>query len=80
LQNKAEALRYFEQALENSRRLEQKSIQAYVLSECGNVHATIGNKNEALNFYKQSLAIWKNLKQDKIAANLEEKIAKLETN
>ena len=80
LQNKAEALRYFEQALENSRRLERKSLQAYVLSEYGNAQATFGNKNEALNFYKQSLAIWKNLKQDKIAANLEEKIVKLETN
>jgi tetratricopeptide (TPR) repeat protein len=80
LQNNAEALPYFKQALENSRRLERKSIQAYVLSECGNAQATVGNKNEALNFYKQSLALWKNLKQDKVVMNLEEKIAELETN
>ncbi len=80
LQNNAEALAYFEKALENSRRLERKSIQAYVLSECGNAQATVGNKNEALNFYKQSLVLWKNLKQDKVVATLEEKIAKLETN
>jgi len=80
LQNNAEALKYFEQALETSRRLERKSIQAYVLSECGNAQATIGNKNDALNFYRQSLALWKNLKQDKVAASLEEKITKLETN
>ncbi len=80
LQKTAEALKYFEQALENSRRLERKSIQAYILSECGNAQATVGNKNEALNFYKQSLALWKNLKQDKVVATLEEKIAKLEAN
>ena len=80
LQNNAEALKYFEKALENSRRLERKSIQAYVLSECGNAQATVGNKNEALNFYKQSLALWKNLKQDKVVATLEEKISKLEAN
>ncbi len=80
LQNNAEALRYFEKALENSRRLERKSIQAYVLSECGNAQATVGNKTEALNFYRQSLALWKNLKQDKVVTSLEEKIAKLEAN
>ncbi len=80
LQNNAEALKYFQQALENSRRLERKSIQAYVLSECGNAQATVGNKNEALNFYRQSIALWKNLKQDKVVATLEEKISKLETN
>ena len=80
LQNNAEALRYFEKALENSRRLERKSIQAYVLSECGNAQATVGNKTEALNFYRQSLALWKNLEQDKVVTSLEEKIAKLEAN
>ncbi len=80
LQNNTEALKYFEQALENSRRLERKSIQAYVLSECGNAQATVGNKNEALNFYRQSLALWKNLKQDKVVATLEEKISKIEAN
>jgi len=80
LQNNAEALKYFEQALENSRRLKRKSIQAYVLSECGNAQATVGNKNEALKFYKQSLDLWKNLKQVKVVATLEEKISKLEAN
>jgi tetratricopeptide (TPR) repeat protein len=80
LQNNGEALKYFEQALENSRRLERKSVQAYVLSECGNAQATVGNKNEALNFYRQSLELWKNLKQDKVVASIEEKIAKLESN
>ncbi len=80
LQKTAEALAYFEKALENSHRLERKSIQAYVLSECGNAQATVGNKNEALNFYRQSLDLWRNLKQDKVVANLEEKIAKLEAN
>jgi tetratricopeptide (TPR) repeat protein len=80
LQNNTEALNYFQQALENSQKLERKSVQAYVLSECGNAQATVGNKTEALNFYKQSLALWKNLKQDKVVASLEEKISKLETN
>ncbi|CAN5697990.1 hypothetical protein BH24ACI2_BH24ACI2_00790 [soil metagenome] len=80
LQNNAETLKHFEQALENSRRLERKSIQAYVLSECGNAQATVGNKNEALSFYRQSLELWKNLKQDKVVTSLEEKIAKLEAN
>ncbi len=80
LQNNTEALNYFQQALESSRQLERKSIQAYVLSECGNAQATVGNKDEALNFYRQSLALWKNLKQDKVVATLEEKISKLEAN
>ncbi len=78
LQNNGEALKYFEQALEKSRHLERKSIQAYVLSECGNAQSTIGNKTEALNFYRQSLELWRNLKQDKVVNSLEEKIAKLE--
>ncbi|HXH69985.1 MAG TPA: tetratricopeptide repeat protein, partial [Pyrinomonadaceae bacterium] len=77
-QNNGEALKYFEQALEKSRHLERKSIQAYVLSECGNAQSTIGNKTEALNFYRQSLELWRNLKQDKVVNSLEEKIAKLE--
>jgi hypothetical protein len=80
LQNNAEAFKYFEQALENSRRLERKSVQAYVLSECGNAQAIIGNKNEALNFYRQSIELWKNLEQDQVVASLQEKIVKLETN
>lgn len=80
LQKTAEALKYFEQALENSQRLERKSVRAYVLSECGNAQAAIGNKKEALNFYRQSLELWKNLKQDKVAAGIEEKITKLEAN
>ena len=80
LQNNSEALNYFNQALENSRKLERKSVQAYVLSECGNAQATVGNKTEALNFYKQSIELWKALKQEKVVASLEEKIAKLEAN
>ncbi len=78
LQKKAEALDYFEQAMENSRRVERNSVKAYVLMEYGNAQATFGNKNEALNFYNQSLGLWKNLKQDKVVTNLEEKIAKLQ--
>ncbi len=80
LQNNTEALKYFQQALDASRKLERKSVQAYVLSECGNAQSTVGNKNEALNFYKQSLELWRSLKQDKVVATLEEKIAKLEAN
>ncbi len=80
LQNNAEALAYFEKALDSSRQVKRKSVQAYVLSECGNAQATVGNKNEALNFYRQSLDLWRNLKQDKVVAGLEEKIAKLEAN
>lgn len=80
LQNNAEALNYFEKALDSSRQVNRKSVQAYVLSECGNAQATLGNKNEALKFYRQSLELWKNLKQDKVVNSLEEKIAKLEAN
>ncbi|MFN2392760.1 MAG: tetratricopeptide repeat protein, partial [Pyrinomonadaceae bacterium] len=79
LQNKTEALAYFQKALETSRKFERKSVQAYVLSECGNAQATIGNKNEALDFYRQSIELWKSLNQDKVVASLEEKIAKLQT-
>lgn len=80
LQNTAEALKYFDKALENSQKLERKSVRAYVLSECGNAQATVGNKTEALNFYRQSLQIWKSLKQDKAVSDLEQKIAELEAN
>ncbi len=80
LQNKAEALASFEKALENSHRLNRKSIQAYVLSECGNAQETVGNKNEALNFYRQSLDLWKSLNQEKVVNDLKEKIDKLQTN
>jgi len=80
LQNKTDAVAYFQKALENSRKLERKSVQAYVLSECGNAQATIGNKNEALDFYRQSIELWKSLNQDKVVAGLEEKIAKLQVN
>ena len=78
LQNPTEALKYFEKALENSQKLERKSVRAYVLSECGNAQAAVGNKTEALNFYKQSLELWKSLKQDKVVADLEQTIAKLQ--
>ena len=77
LQNNAEALGYFQKALDYSQRMGRKSIEAYVMSECGNAQATFGNKAAALNFYRQSLEIWKSLKQDKAAAGIEEKIAKL---
>ncbi len=80
LKNQTEALNYFEQAMENSRRVERKSVKAYVLMEYGNAQAAFGNKSEALNFYNQSLGLWKNLNQDKVVANLEEKIAKLQAN
>jgi len=65
LGKKAEALAYFEQALDNSRLVERKSVKAYVLSEYGDAHATFGNKSEVLSFYKQSVDLWKSLKQDK---------------
>ncbi len=78
LQNNTEALRYFEQALDSSRQVKRKSVQAYVLSEFGNAQATVGNKTEALNFYRQSVELWRNLKQEKVVARLEEKITKLE--
>lgn len=41
----------------NRRRLERKSIQAFVPGECGNAQAMVGNKDEALNFYRQSPAL-----------------------
>ncbi len=77
LQNQTEAFNYFEQAMENSQRVDRKSVKAYVLMEYGNAQAAFGNKTEALNLYNQSLDLWKNLDQDKIVTGLEEKIAKL---
>ena len=76
LQNKAEAVSYFQRALEYSRRVESISVKAYVLSQCGDAHLAFGNKNEALNFYQESLAIWESLKQEKAISDLKEKIAK----
>jgi tetratricopeptide (TPR) repeat protein len=78
LQKQDEALNYFEKALENSQKLERKSVRAYVLSECGNAPSKVENKIEAIKFYRQSLELRKNLKQDKVAGDLEQQIAKLE--
>lgn len=78
LQKKAEALAYFEQALEYSRRVESRAVKAFVLSQYGDAHAAFGNKTEALNFYQQSLALWESLKQEKTGSVLKEKIAKLQ--
>ncbi|MEJ7848245.1 MAG: tetratricopeptide repeat protein [Pyrinomonadaceae bacterium] len=77
LKNNGEALGYFQKALDSSKLTGRKSIEAYVLSECGNAQTTIGNQSEALNFYRRSLEIWKTLKQEKAVAGLEEKINKL---
>lgn len=78
LQNNAEAISYFERSLEYSRRVESKSVKAYVLSQCGDAHIAFGNKNEALNLYQKSLALWESLKQEKAIGDLKEKIAKLQ--
>ncbi|MDQ3179737.1 MAG: tetratricopeptide repeat protein [Acidobacteriota bacterium] len=80
LQNKDEALKYFAQALENTSRVEKKSVKAYVLMEYGKAHSAFGNKNEALNFYRQSLDLWKTLNNEKVVVDLEEKVTKLQTN
>lgn len=80
LQNKEQALAYYEQALQSSRQFESKSLQAHVLSGYGDAHAAFGNKSEALSYYQQSVALWETLKQDKAAANLREKISKLQVN
>ncbi len=78
LQKRAEALSYFERALEHSRRVESKALKAFVLSQYGDAQAAFGNKTEALDFYQQSLALWESLKQDKAVSGLREKIAKLQ--
>lgn len=77
LQNREKAFEYYEQALEKSRSLDKKSVQAYVLGGYGDAHAAFGNKTEALDFYRQSQEIWKNLNQEKAVENLREKIARL---
>ncbi len=56
LQKRAEAVSYFERALEASRRVESRSLKAFVLSQYGDAQAAFGNKAEALNLYQQSLA------------------------
>lgn len=78
LQKRAEAISYFEQALENSRDVESRAVKAFVLSQYGDAHAAFGNKPDALNFYQQSLPLWETLKQDKTVGDLKEKIAKLQ--
>lgn len=77
LQNKTEALAYFQQAIDQSEQIGRKSLSAYVLSECGNAQAAIGNKGDALNFYRQSLELWRSLGREKVAVGIEEKMAKL---
>ncbi len=61
LQRKDEAIGYFERALALSENVEGKSTRAYVLSECGNAQASIGNPGEAVKFYSQSIELWKSL-------------------
>ncbi len=80
LQRNDEAIGYFERALALSESVEGKSVRAYVLSECGNAQASLGNSAAAVKFYRQSIDLWKSLKQDKVVAGLEEKIFKLQTN
>lgn len=77
LGKKEEALDYFEKAMQASRRVERKSVRAYVLSSYGDAKAEFGDNAAALNFYRESLDIWKSLEQEKAAANLQEKIEKL---
>ncbi len=79
LQNKEEAFKYYEQALEKSRSLDGKFLQAYVLSSYGDAQAAFDNKNEALNYYRQSQDLWRTLNQDKLVENLQTKITKLQT-
>ena len=78
LQRRAEALSYFERALEAGRGLESRSLKAFVLSQYGDAQASFGNTAEALDLYQQALALWESLEQDKPAASLREKIAKLQ--
>ena len=80
LGHNAEALRYFQKALDLVRRIGRKSIEALVLSEYGDANAKLGNKKEALAMYRQSAILWKSFKQDNLAAGVEEKIAKLSAN
>ena len=78
LQKRAEALSYFERALEASRGVESKSVKAYVLSQYGDAQAAFGNRTEARSSYQEALALWESLNQEKAAGSLKEKIAKLQ--
>ncbi len=78
LQKKAEAVSYFERAMENSSKVESTAVKAFVLSQYGDAQAAFGNKTEALNLYQKSLALWESLRQDKTISALKEKIAKLQ--
>lgn len=80
LQNKEMAFRYYKQALEKSRSIGRKSLQAFVLSGYGDAHASFGSKAEALDYYSQAKNLWENLNQDKAVERLQEKISKLQSN
>ncbi len=79
LQKRAEAIAYFERAIETSRRVESNALKAFALSQYGDAQAAFGNKTEAQNLYQQSLALWQSLKQEKNVNGLKEKIAKLQS-
>ncbi len=79
LQIQAEAISYFERALEATRQVESKGVKAFVLSQYGDAQTAFGNKTEALKLYQQSLTLWESLKQEKAASGLKEKIAKLQS-
>ncbi len=79
LQKRAEAINYFERALEASRKVESKGVKAFVLSQYGDAQVAFGNKTEALSLYQQSLTLWESLKQEKTVNNLKEKIARLQS-
>lgn len=78
LNRREEAVAHFERALESSRRAEGVGLKAYVLGQYGDAHAAFGNRAEARGAYQQSLALWESLKQEKNAAQVREKIAKLQ--
>ncbi len=66
--NPDSSLYYAEQALELSRKSDQKEIEVYSLSDMGNYYKRKENYNTALNYYLKSLTIRKELGDLKIIA------------
>lgn len=77
LENKEKAFEYYEQALEESRKLNSKTLKAFVLGSYADAKAVFGEKAEAERLYQQSLEIWQVLERGELAKKVKDKIEKL---
>lgn len=77
LKDREKAFEYFERALEKSRGLGSRTLQAYVLGSYAEARAAFGEKKEAEKLYRRSIDLWKAAGREKVAESYREKLDKL---